>query len=95
MFVDGLHTDEQIFKDFMVVLPYISDSAIFVFHDVLNWNLLRGWKKIVNVASQEGFKQKILRRTRSGMAVLYRNVSDEVEANIEAFYQNPGLVGPP
>jgi hypothetical protein len=80
--IDGLHTNEQVFIDFQAILPYLSDSSIVAFHDVINWNMLDGWQKIVVLASQKGFKSKILRRTTSGMGILYRNVSEQIEATI-------------
>jgi len=89
-----LHTNEQVFRDFQVVLPYLSDSAIVAFHDVLNWNMLSGWQNIVELGKQHNFKAVILRRTASGMGMLYRNVNKEVEANILAFYQHPFLLCP-
>ena len=88
-FIDGLHTNDQVFLDFEAVLPYMSHSAIIAFHDVLNWNLLLGWQKIVDLASHNGFKHRILCRMASGMGILYRNVDKNVEKNIEAFYQSP------
>lgn len=94
VFVDGLHTNEQVFLDFRSVLPYVSDSAIIAFHDILNWNMLEGWSKIIEVASKESFKHKLLRRTSSGVGVLYRNVPNDVQNVIEAFYQDPSLIPP-
>jgi predicted O-methyltransferase YrrM len=87
VFVDGLHTNEQVVLDFEAVLPYLSESAIVVFHDVLNWNMLLGWEKIVELAAKNNFKSKVLRRTSSGMGVIYRKVNTDVEVNIEAFCQ--------
>lgn len=75
VFVDGLHTNEQVFRDFHACLPYLSDSAILAFHDILNWNMLSGWQNIVESGQKHNFKAVILRRTASGMGMLYRNVS--------------------
>ena len=94
VFVDGLHTNEQVFRDFHACLPYLSDSAILAFHDILNWNMLSGWQNIVESGQKHNFKAVILRRTASGMGMLYRNVSKEVEENIFAFYQHPFMLCP-
>lgn len=94
VFIDGLHTNEQVFLDFKCILPYVSDSVIIAFHDVLNWNMLEGWKKIIDVASKDNFKHAILRRTTSGIGILYRDINKTVEDCIEAFYQNPSLLCP-
>lgn len=88
VFVDGLHTNEQVVVDFEAVLPYLADSSIVILHDVLNWNMIEGWHKIAEIADRHNFKCRLLRRTTSGIGVVYRNVSPEVEANIEAFSQS-------
>lgn len=93
-FIDGLHTNEQIFQDFLGILPYISDSSIIAFHDVLNWNMLDGWGKIVDVALKNNYKAVILRRTTSGIGILYRDINKDVTECIEAFYQDSSLLCP-
>ncbi|MBE9235964.1 class I SAM-dependent methyltransferase [Anabaena aphanizomenioides LEGE 00250] len=92
--IDGLHTNEQVYLDFEAILPYLSDSAIVAFHDVLNFKMLEGWEKITLLASQFNFKNKILRRTTSGMGILYRNISAEIEATILSYYQHPFILCP-
>ncbi|MCL1470561.1 class I SAM-dependent methyltransferase [Argonema antarcticum] len=87
LFIDGLHTNEQVFLDFEVSLPYLSKSCVVAFHDVLDWNMLEGWQKIAELGAKNDFKHRLLRRTSSGMGVLYRNVNKDVEESIEAFYQ--------
>lgn len=94
VFVDGSHTNKQVLMDFLAVLPYVSNSVIMAFHDILTWNMVDGWSKIVEIASKENFKHRLLRRTSSGIGVLYRNVSKDVEDIIEAFYQDPSLIPP-
>ncbi|RJR27577.1 class I SAM-dependent methyltransferase [candidate division WWE3 bacterium] len=96
VFIDGLHTNEQVFLDFKCILPYVSDSVIIAFHDVLNWNMLEGWKKIIDVASKDNFKFKhaILRRTTSGIGILFRNINSDTEEIIKAFYQHPSFPCP-
>jgi hypothetical protein len=92
--IDGLHTNEQIFIDFQAILPYLSNSSIIAFHDVINWNMLDGWQKIVKLGDENGFKSKILRRTTSGMGILYRNVSEQIEGTILSYYQHPFILCP-
>jgi len=88
-FIDGLHTNEQLYVDFECIIPYLSESAIVAFHDVLNWNMLEGFEKVVELALEHNFQHEILQRTASGIGVLCRNISEDVEAAILAFYQDP------
>lgn len=86
--IDGLHTNSQIVKDFEALLPYISESSVILFHDVLNFNMMDGFHDICSTAAAEGFESRILRRTSSGMGVLYRNVTEPVIDVIESFHQH-------
>lgn len=93
-FIDGLHTNAQIIKDFSVVHLYMNYSAVIVFHDVLNFKMYEGWQHICYQAAKYGFNNTLLRRTASGMGVLYRNISVELERDILSFYQHPKLFWP-
>lgn len=87
-FIDGLHTNEQIVKDFNAILPFCSDSAVILFHDVLNWSMLDGWDTIMNIGKKNGFNGYILRRTTSGMGVLFRNIDPVTFRCIQGFFQD-------
>jgi len=93
-FIDGLHTNEQIFRDYIGLQPYMADTCIMTFHDVLCWNMIDGWKNIVRVAEKNNFQHRILRRTTSGMGILYRNIDQDTKECIDAFYQNPTFLCP-
>lgn len=91
-FIDGFHSNEQLVKDFQACLPCMSAASVMVLHDVLNWNMLEGWAEIVRLAEPHGYSGRLLRRTSSGMGVLYRNVTPQVEQSILAFYQHPYIL---
>jgi predicted O-methyltransferase YrrM len=67
-FIDGLHTNEQIFLDFQAVAPLAAKDAVFLFHDVHCFSLYDG---LARIEAQAGRKAQSLRATPSGMAVLY------------------------
>ncbi len=54
-------------------------ESIIVFHDILNWNMLKGWDKILKIGLDEGYNGIILRRTTSGIGVLYRNITKRLK----------------
>ena len=41
--IDGLHTNEQLLRDFEAVAPHASADCVFVLHDVLNWHMLEAF----------------------------------------------------
>ena len=41
-FIDGLHTNDQVTKDFFAIEPYLADRAVVVLHDVGFFNLHSG-----------------------------------------------------
>jgi len=88
VFIDGLHTNDQVVKDFKGILPFCSSSVVIAFHDVIHWNMLSGWEEIMTIANKNGFEGSILRRTTTGMGILYRNVDQNVINCIRGFYQD-------
>lgn len=91
-FIDGLHTNEQIFLDFEAILPYLADTAIVAFHDVLNWNILEGWEQVKQLGLEHSFQNEILHRTASGIGILGRNINEDILSTIWAFYQDSQLL---
>lgn len=87
-FIDGLHTNEQIVKDSKAFLPFCSDSAIILFHDILNWNMLDGRNTIVEIGKRNKFYGCILRRTTSGMGILFRDIDLVTSTCIQGFFQD-------
>lgn len=67
VFVDGGHSNEQLIKDFEGLQDLVDPNCIFVFHDVVNWHMEKGFQHCCKVSGREG---RILWRTSSGIAVL-------------------------
>jgi pimeloyl-ACP methyl ester carboxylesterase len=67
-FVDGYHTKEQVYLDFAAVRPGASSDAVYLFHDVQEFNLGEG---VARASAEAGVPWLPLEATTSGMAVLY------------------------
>lgn len=74
IFIDGLHTDDQIYKDFNGISPYLAPKCIVVIHDVGLANLQPGFRAIRESASQIRFNLFISRLiwTHFGTGLLAR-----------------------
>jgi predicted O-methyltransferase YrrM len=70
VFIDGEHTNEQVRLDFEAVWPHASERSVFLFHDVLYWNLLEGMNRVVKGS---GLDVHLLWRTSTGMVLLCRD----------------------
>lgn len=68
VFIDGLHTNEQVVLDFEAVSRKAGAATIYLFHDVQLFNLYPGLRKIERLA---GCQAQSLRATPSGMAIVY------------------------
>ena len=83
--VDSLHTDEQQLLDYDGIRPFLAAGAVVVFHDVLNWRMEKSFEEI---ARRDARRSALLRRTPSGIGVLYPKGS-ALEAFLEAFRGGP------
>jgi predicted O-methyltransferase YrrM len=83
VFVDGLHTNDQLILDVRSVMPYLDQKSVVLLHDVEYWNL----HEAVSVISREtGLDAHLLLRTPSGVVVLCRdNVRSDLVEAITAF----------
>lgn len=87
-FIDGLHTNEQLVKDFIGVSPFLSDRCVVVCHDVASHNLLQGWEQVLSLSSKDGFRGFQISWTVSGACALVRglpSVKDYFENNAGEF----------
>jgi len=80
--IDGLHEHDAVLADFDGCMKVIGDSAVLAFHDVLNWDLIDAFRRMLQVSGMSG---KILTRTASGMALAWRTIPPELEEYILAF----------
>jgi predicted O-methyltransferase YrrM len=81
VFIDGLHTSEQIVKDFNAMYALCGREAVYVFHDVVLHHMLDGLAHIARIARTHGMATDLLMATPSGMAIVYR---DELPEDIKA-----------
>ena len=68
IFIDGLHTNEQLLNDFFSVNEFCNSRTIFIYHDIINWKMEYAFNQIKKVLS-ETHDSFILWRTTSGMGV--------------------------
>lgn len=73
-FIDGLHTNEQMVKDFVGIVPFLDEQCVVVFHDVASHDMLDGWHEIVKRASKDGFHGFEVSWTAFGICVLVRGL---------------------
>lgn len=80
--VDGLHTNEQVEKDWRAVAPYVARPGAVLFHDVLNCGLQPG---MAAIGAAAGESPRLLEATASGMAILAHDLPPEAEAVLDAY----------
>lgn len=78
VFIDGLHTDEQIVKDFEGIFPFLSPRCIVAIHDVGLCKMYKGFRKIKEIATKNGFNGYISRVTwtQFGTALVSRGIDN-------------------
>jgi hypothetical protein len=76
VFIDGLHTNEQLLKDFYGVVDFCHKQTVYFFHDVINWNMKSSFFEISTYLGKS-HDSKILYRTTSGMGICIPKSSDE------------------
>jgi Methyltransferase domain len=83
VFIDGLHTDDQIVSDFLACQAVAGPETIFFFHDVVAFLMQRGFN---NVAAQHTGDARLLSRTSTGMGVAFPTaIGPETRALIDAY----------
>ena len=87
--IDALHTNEAIKVDFAAAAEVSAPNALYLFHDVINWRMTAGLK---DIQQSSGLNARILTRTPSGMAAVYRDVSPELQAYLDCFTDNMELL---
>ena len=81
--VDGLHTNEQLARDFMGAFPHASSTCVFVFHDVLHWHMLDAF---AGLQLPPSYERRVLTRCPSGMGVIFPSGMDQIAKDaVDAF----------
>lgn len=76
VFIDGLHTNEQMLLDFNGILPYCSKDCVVYFHDVGCCNMLEAWEKVKKTAVDNNFRQFELGFTQMGCTAIVRGLPE-------------------
>jgi hypothetical protein len=88
-FIDGQHDNETIKADFAAVKAVSTPDACHLFHDIINWNMIDGFKDLLAI---HGLQGKVFTRTASGMALAYGgNLSPDFAAYLDCFTDPPGM----
>jgi hypothetical protein len=87
--IDAIHTNEAIKTDFIAAAEVANRDAFYLFHDVINWKMVDGFKSI---QSASGLGGRILTRTPSGMAVLHGEVAPGLTQYLDCFSDNAQLL---
>jgi predicted O-methyltransferase YrrM len=89
-FIDGLHQNEQIVLDFEALRSKAAGDAIYLFHDVEEFDLSAGLAEIERLS---GWTARRLRATPSGMALICNwALHPEVEAAATPFAPSPAAL---
>ncbi len=85
-FIDGLHTNNQVVRDYIAVRAKAAPDAVFLFHDVVLCELHSGMAEIGRLA---GRAPKLLLGTPSGMAILFDEAAHPALAWVVAAFAPP------
>ncbi len=81
--IDGLHTNEQLLRDFSAVASRATPDCVFALHDVLSWHMLDAFHRL---DAGPGRERRILTRCPSGMGLVFpRTTEPSTREVIDAF----------
>ena len=90
VFIDGMHTNEQLLKDYNAITKHIHPDSIILFHDVLMFEMEKSFDEIVYDFNKQ---HCILHRTESGMGILLPlHPSTHVLNVIDAFTESHKII---
>lgn len=90
VFVDGLHTNEQLLKDYNAVSKHIHPDSILLFHDIIEFKMTDAFDQIVYSFNKQ---HRILHRYESGMGILLpRDPPTTFVDVINAFTENQAII---
>ncbi|WP_300917090.1 class I SAM-dependent methyltransferase, partial [Helicobacter japonicus] len=91
VFIDGLHTNEQLLLDFEETQKYCNQDTIWVMHDVINYHMQDSFEKIKKTLANTHIT-KLLYRTQSGIGFAAPAHNHNVLNVLEAFSENDALI---
>ena len=83
--VDAVHTNEMQTAEWSKYLPYLSDSAVVVFHDVLSCGLLESYEAL-NAQYKTDFEFRLVLKSSSGMGLAIRKQNFEKHENLFDYF---------
>jgi predicted O-methyltransferase YrrM len=86
--IDAQHNNDAMLADFRGSRAIAHDGTVWVFHDVMNWNMVDAFQTI---RKEAGLSGSVLTRTPSGVAVTWKNAPAEFEKYIGSFTEHPDL----
>jgi hypothetical protein len=86
--IDAIHTNEAMMADFSAIKPVATDQAFYLFHDVINWNMIGSFNDILAGYQLRG---KVFTRTASGMALAYSSITPQFENYLSCFTEPAGI----
>ena len=86
--IDAVHNNDAVMADFAALKPVATDNAFYLFHDVINWNMVEGFNAIL---AKYKLKGKVFTRTPSGMALAYTDVPPDFESYLNCFTEPAGV----
>lgn len=90
VFIDGLHTNEQLLKDYNAVSKHIHPDSILLLHDIIEFKMTDAFDQIVYIFNKQ---HRILHRTESGMGILLPNVPPTpIIDTVNTFTEKQGIV---
>lgn len=87
--IDAIHTNEAIVTDFRAASAVAAPDCAYLFHDVVNWRMMDGLKVC---QAESGLDGRVLTRTPSGMAMLFKDPSPEFLSYVDCFSDNSDLL---
>lgn len=88
-FVDGHHTSQQIVAEYRALRPYLTPTAMVLFHDVQYTGLQAGFDAIVE---ESGWQGTMLHATPSGIGFLTNDPSPALARVVAAFATDPSAL---
>jgi len=76
IFVDAMHTNEAILKDYYGLQNLVAENCLIYFHDVALCNMFESWDIIKKHAEEEDFKSYEFGFTQMGCTSLVRGYAD-------------------
>lgn len=87
--IDAIHDNDAIQADFHAARAKAGPDCVYLFHDVINWNMLDGFTALLKDSGLEGH---LLTRTPSGMAIAFGpGLPAACRDYIGVFTDNPAL----